>query len=102
MDNSHLERRNFLKLGGITASAGTLLFNAQDRADSSRKVSPPTKFPKLAIITEYSLQKLQFAASAGYEGVVLKVEDSFDPDKLSDRQVEQVTTDVSQAGVTLL
>jgi len=105
MADSNLERRNFLKLGGITASAGTLLLNTAGRADSlttKPPLSPETKFPKLAIITEYSPQKLQFAASAGYEGVVIPVEGSFDPDKFNDNQIDQISATVRQAGVTLL
>jgi sugar phosphate isomerase/epimerase len=105
MSDSNLDRRDFMKLGGMTASAGALLFNAEAGADSrtvKNALPPETKFPKLAIISEYSAQKLEFAASAGYEGVVLKVEDSFDPDKFSDTQVDQITATARQAGVTIL
>ena len=104
MADSNLARRNFLKLGGISASVGTFLLNAEGGAESPTKgpLSPETKFPKLAIITEYSPQKLQFAASADYEGVVIPVAGSFDPDKLSDTQIDQIIATARQAGVSIL
>jgi sugar phosphate isomerase/epimerase len=49
-----------------------------------------SKYPKLAMITPYSPQKLAFAAAAGYEGVVVPLDDFFDPDKLSDAQVDSI------------
>jgi sugar phosphate isomerase/epimerase len=105
MTDSNWERRNFLKLSGITASVGTFLLNTGDRADSATvrmEPGPETKFPKLAIITEYSPQKLQFAASAGYEGVVIPVEDSFDPDKFGENQIDKILATARQAGIAIL
>jgi len=105
MTDSVWERRNFLKLGGVTASVGTFLLNSEAPTNSSKTTvpaSPETKFPKLAIITEYSPQKLQFAAAAGYEGVVIPVAGGFDPDKFSDRQIDQILATAREAGVTIL
>jgi sugar phosphate isomerase/epimerase len=105
MSDSNLDRRDFMKLGGMTASAGAVLFNAEASADSPTATSalpPDTKFPKLAIISEYSPQKLQFAASAGYEGVVIPVEGSFDPDQFNDSQIDRIIATARQAGVIIL
>jgi sugar phosphate isomerase/epimerase len=61
-----------------------------------------TKYPKLAMITRYSPQRLAFAAAAGYEGVVIPLDDSFDPDKLSDSQIDQILAEARNAGVRIL
>ena len=105
MPDSRVGRRDFFKIGGAAAvSAGTSakLNTTSGEASAATSVPAATQFPKLALITDYSPQKLQFAASTGYEGVVLPVEGAFDPDKLSDTQIDQVRSAAQQAGVSIL
>src|SRR5437773_5650364 len=101
MPDSKVGRRDFFKIGGAAAvSMGTSakLNATSGGASAVGSVSAATQFPKLALITDYSPHKLQFAASAGYEGVVLSVEGAFDPDKLSDPQIDQVRSTAQQPG----
>ena len=86
-----IKRREFLKAAGVSAAAMGRP-HVSNAAQSSAPASVPddTKYPKLAIKTRYSPQRLAFAASAGYEGVIVDVNDSFDPDKLSDNQIDQI------------
>jgi sugar phosphate isomerase/epimerase len=78
--------------------------SAQNSAAASVAPALPqdTKYPKLAIKTRYSPQRLAFAASAGYEGVIVDVNDAFDPDKLSDIQIDQVLAAARDAGVRII
>jgi sugar phosphate isomerase/epimerase len=98
-----IKRREFLKVAGVSAAAvgRPQVLNA---AQSSPSASVPaaTKYPKLAIKTRYSPQRLAFAASAGYEGVVVDVNDFFDPDKLSDTQIDQILGTARDAGVRII
>lgn len=99
-------RRDFLKVGG--ASAASLTTSATPKANSinssiaSSSPPPDTQFPKLAMITRYSPQKLAFAASAGYEGVVISSDNFFDPDKLTDHEIEQILETARQASVRII
>ena len=105
MPDSKVGRRDFFKIGGAAAvSMGTSakLNATSGGASAVGSVPAATQFPKLALITDYSPQKLQFAANTGYEGVVLPVEGAFDPDKLSDTQIDQVKSAAQQAGVSIL
>jgi len=68
----------------------------------SASVPSDTRYPKLAIKTRYSPQRLAFAASAGYDGVIVDVNDAFDPDKLSDSQIDQVLAGARDAGVRII
>jgi len=98
-----IKRREFLKAAGVSAAAlGSP--NALNAAQSSTAASVPsaTKYPKLAIKTRYSPQRLAFAASAGYQGVIVDVNDAFDPDKLSDTQIDQVLGTARDAGVRII
>jgi sugar phosphate isomerase/epimerase len=103
-------RRNFIKAAGVSAaalgatrgfamppgeSAGAL---AETRAESPAE----SKFPQLAIITRYSPAKLRFAAETGYEGVVIASDDSFDPDKLTDSQIDQILAAARDAGIRII
>jgi len=99
-----LDRRDFLKAGSISAlgtqmalAGGTAL--AQDAAPSQ----PHTEkgFPQLAILTEYSPQKLAFAGSTGYQGVAIRVDRSFNP-SLSDSEIDQVLAAARQANVRVI
>lgn len=115
MSNSRralVDRRDFLKVGG--ASAATLgasggLAAAADAAQpaapeapAAAEFAPPSKYPKLAIITPYSRQKLAFATATGYEGVVVPLTDDFDPDKVSDSQIDQITATSRETGARII
>jgi sugar phosphate isomerase/epimerase len=106
-------RRDFLKIGGASAAAlgasGSLPASEAESAASSSSpeptsagFAPDTKYPKLAIITPYSPQKLAFATAAGYEGVVVPLDDFFDPDKLSDTQIDQILATSRHTGARII
>ena len=78
--------------------------NALSAAQGSAPVSIPsvTKYPKLAIKTRYSPQRLAFAAAAGYEGVVVDVNEFFDPDKLGDNEIDRILASARDAGVRII
>ena len=98
-----IKRREFLKAAGVSAAAmsrRTMLDAAPNSASAS--VPGDSKYPKLAIKTRYSPQRLAFAASAGYDGVIVDVNASFDPDKLSDRQIDEVLASARDAGVRII
>jgi sugar phosphate isomerase/epimerase len=98
-----IKRREFLKAAGVSAAAmGKSHVSKAAQSSASASVPADTKYPKLAIKTRYAPQRLAFAASAGYEGVILDVEDSFDPDKLSDNQIDQVLASARDAGVLII
>ncbi len=101
-----IKRRDFLKAAGTSAAALTsargLEAGAGPLPGDSSSTPPDTQFPKLAMVVRYSPPKLAFAASAGYEGVVLPLDDFFDPDKLSDRQIDQILDSARQAGVRII
>ena len=98
-----IQRREFLKAAGVSAAAiGKPHVSKAVQSSSAASVPADTKYPKLAIKTRYSPQRLAFAASAGYEGVILDVDDSFDPDKLSDNQIDQVLATARDAGVRII
>jgi sugar phosphate isomerase/epimerase len=98
-----IKRREFLKAAGVSAAAMSKR-NMLDAAPNSSSASVPgdSKYPKLAIKTRYSPQRLAFAASAGYDGVIVDVNASFDPDKLSDRQIDEVLASARDAGVRII
>lgn len=98
-----IKRREFLKAAGVSAAAmgRPNVLNAAPNGPSA-SVPGDTKYPKLAIKTRYSPQRLAFAASAGYDGVIVDVNDSFDPEKLSDSQVDQVLASARDAGVRII
>ena len=97
-------RRNFLKAGGVSA-LGTQMALAGSPAlaqESAPSTAPHEKgFPQLAIITRYSPQKLAFAASTEYQGVVITVDRFFNP-TLSDSQIDQILTTARQANVRII
>lgn len=106
MIKSNMKRRDFLRMGGASAAilgaSTSQASNLDIPSVPSASLPPNTKFPKLAIICHYSPQKLAFAASAGYEGVVLSLDDFFDPDKLKDNQIQTILDTGKQAGVSIL
>jgi len=107
---SRLARRDFLKVSGASAAtfgAGGLAASrgASSLADSGSdpELAPKTKYPKLAMITRYSPQRLAFATAAGYEGVVIATDDEyFDPDKLSDTQIDHILATSRQTGAGII
>jgi TAT (twin-arginine translocation) pathway signal sequence len=110
-----LDRRDFLKIGGASAAmlgapANLAAVNAHDayRPSSTAtdtvpaKFAPPSKYPTLAMLTRYSPQKLAFATAAGYEGVVVTTDDFFDPDKLSDSQIDEIQATSRETGARII
>jgi len=102
MSYSRVKRRDFLKAAGASAAVLGSPAGLDAGAAAAPATTPDTKFPKLALICRYSPQKLQFAAAAGYEGVVLQLDDFFDPDKLSDSSIDQIVAVTRQTGVPIL
>jgi len=104
MQGDKFDRRYFLKAGGVSALGTQMALAgspapAQESAPSTR---PHEKgFPQLAIITRYSPQKLAFAASTEYQGVVITVDRNFNP-KLSDSQIDQILTSARQANLPII
>jgi len=98
-----IQRRDFLKAAGVSAaSMGKPLVSTAEQSSASASVPAGTKYPKLAIKTRYSPERLAFAASAGYEGVIVDVNEYFDPDKLTDSQTDQVLAAARDAGVRII
>ena len=98
-----IQRREFLKAAGASAaSMGRPVVSSAEQNSSSVSVPADTKYPKLAIKTRYSPQRLAFAASAGYEGVIVDVNEYFDPEKLTDSQIDQVLAAARDAGVRVI
>ncbi|MGO8736920.1 MAG: sugar phosphate isomerase/epimerase family protein [Terriglobia bacterium] len=98
-----IKRREFLKAAGVSAATlGSPHVSNAGQSSTPASVPADTKYPKLAIKTRYSPQRLAFAASAGYEGVVVDVNEYFDPDKLSDNQIDQVLATARDAGVRIV
>ncbi len=106
MSRSRVRRRDFLKAAGASAaalSAPAGLKAGPGKAPASTSSSlPDSKFPKLAMVTRYSPQKLEFAASAGYEGVVIPLDNFFDPDKLTQADIDKTLATAQQAGVRII
>ncbi|HEV2424660.1 MAG TPA: sugar phosphate isomerase/epimerase [Terriglobia bacterium] len=113
---SKFERRRFLKAAGASAAGVSAALGApgvlganlsREGARAVRTAGPvpeapgPTPYPKLSIITPYTPEKLRFAASAGYEGVVIPLDEKFKPE-LSDSQIDQVLATARDAGVRII
>jgi len=98
-----IKRREFLKAAGVSAAAlGSPHVSNAGQSSTPASIPAESKYPKLAIKTRYSPQRLAFAASAGYEGVIVDVNEYFDPDKLSDNQIDQVLASARDAGVRII
>jgi len=119
--SARLDRRDFLKIGGVSAAtlgasssfASVTLPGASASSDAPSETltgpgstkaefAPSSKYPKLAMITNYSPQKLAFATATGYEGVVIPVDQFFDPDKLSDSQIDQILATSRETGARII
>ena len=97
-------RRDFLKAGGVSAlgTQMTLAGGAALGQESGPSMPLHEKgFPQLAMVTQYSPQKLAFAASTDYQGVVIIVDRFFNP-RLSDRQIDQVLANARQANLRII
>lgn len=116
-----VDRRDFLKIGGASAAtlgapsgfAAVTLRDASVPSDgpsatvsgpgaTKAEFAPPSKYPKLALISNYSPQKLAFATATGYEGVVISVDQFFDPDKLSDSQIDEILATSRETGARII
>ena len=113
--NAHIDRRNFLRISGASAAALRTSAGLAPEGGSSATTpesatpapgtvgfAPETQYPKLAIITPYSPQKLAFATATGYEGVVIPLDDFFDPDKLTDSQIDQIMATSRETGARII
>jgi sugar phosphate isomerase/epimerase len=117
--DSRLPRRDFLRgasaaalgssglavAGGGNVAAGSPSEGGMARAaeaNPSTGLAPDTPYPKLAILTPYSRPKLAFATAAGYEGVVIPLDKFFDPDKLSDSQIDDILATSRETGAHII
>ncbi|MGH9407757.1 MAG: sugar phosphate isomerase/epimerase family protein [Terriglobia bacterium] len=107
MSDYRLGRRDFLKAGGASALGASVtvpgMAAPQAEAPPPQSEAPPHEkgFPQLAIITEYSPEKLAFAASAGYQGVVVKVGRAFNP-HLADSDIDAILAASRQTRVRII
>ena len=104
MQDFKFDRRNFLKAGGVSALGTQMaLAGSPGTGQESAPSSPANEkgFPQLAIITHYSPQKLAFAASADYQGVVITVDRFFNP-TLSDSQIDQILAAAREAHLRII
>ena len=105
--NSFWNRRDFLKAGGTSAAALSVVAAAAvpGRGSAGACCAPKHTtrhaLPKLSIITPYSPQKLAFAAQAGYEGVVVTPGEDFNPN-LSDSAIDQILATSRNAGIRIV
>ncbi|MGO8786989.1 MAG: sugar phosphate isomerase/epimerase family protein [Terriglobia bacterium] len=104
MNGNKFDRRDFLKVGGASA-LGTQITLAGSpgvaQAPAPSHLPHEKGFPQLAILTRYSPQKLAFAASTEFQGVVITVDQFFNP-KLSDSQIDQVLAAAREANVRII
>lgn len=117
--NGKVPRRDFLRgasvaalgSGGLGVARGTAFaagspggagMAATAESGSSSGFAPDSPYPKLAIITPFSREKLAFATAAGYEGVVVTTNDSFDPEKLTDSQIDGVLATSRETGARII
>ena len=107
--DARLPRRDFLKMGGASAAAlssatssAALSRGEAGAADTSTGFAAESRYPKLAIITPFSRQKLAFASAAGYEGVVVPFTGSLDPDKISDSQIDEMLSVSHDTGARII
>lgn len=109
MSDYRLGRRDFLKASGASAlgaSVGTMGLPGEAAASPAQDAEPPSAghekgFPQLAFITRYSPQKLAFAASAKYQGVVVKLDRTFNPN-MTDAALDSVLSTARQTGARII
>jgi sugar phosphate isomerase/epimerase len=105
MRKPRVGRREFIRAAGVSAAAlgagGNLGAQTEERKHADVPLAPATKYPKLAIITNYSRQKLAFATETGYEGVVVKAGKDFNP-YLGDSQIDQILATSRETGCRII
>jgi sugar phosphate isomerase/epimerase len=106
MKKPSVGRREFIKAAGVSAAAlGTAgSLGAEEKENRKHRdvpLAPETKFPKLALITEYSPQKLAFATKTGYEGAVVKTGKDFNP-FLSDGAIDKILATSRETGCRII
>jgi len=108
MRKSILPRRSFLKSAGAIGAmaAGSLPgANAAIAGGFSTSQNPAndpadTKYPKLSMIVPYSPQTLRFAASVGYEGIVIPINgNTSDLDNLTNSQIDKIAATARDVGI---
>ena len=111
MPKSILPRRSFLKsAGAIGAMAAGSLSGANVAiaggfSTSQNPANDPadTKYPKLSMIVPYSPQTLRFAASVGYEGIVIPINgNTSDLDNLTDSQIDKIAATARDVGIKVI
>ena len=111
MPKSILSRRSFLKSAGAMGAMATGSLSAANAAigggfsASLKPANNPadTKFPKLSMIVPYSPQTLRFAASVGYEGIVIPINgNTSDLDNLTDSQIDEISTTARDVGIKII
>ena len=111
MPKSILPRRSFLKSAGALGAMATGSLSGANAAigasfsTSQNSVNDPsgTKYPKLSMIAPYSPQTLRFAASAGYEGVVIPINGNTpDLDNLTDSQIDKISATAREVGIKII
>jgi sugar phosphate isomerase/epimerase len=104
MTDPKVGRREFFKIGGASAIGVSMALGAEEASGLPAQGTIPAqekKVPQLAMITRYSPQKLAFAASAGYQGVVIQMDRSFNPG-LTDSEIDQILSASRQTGTRII
>ena len=110
MPNSMLQRRSFLNSTALSAMATGSLSGANAAIAGGFIASPnpandssDTKYPKLSMIVPYSPQTLRFAASVGYEGIVIPVNgNTSELDNLTDSQIDKISATAREVGIKII
>jgi sugar phosphate isomerase/epimerase len=104
MTNYKVGRRDFFKIGGASAIGASMALGSEPDSGVPGQAGMPShekKFPQLAMLTRYSPQKLAFAASTQYQGVILQMDRSFNPE-LSDSEIDQIRSVSQQTGTRII
>jgi sugar phosphate isomerase/epimerase len=104
MSDPKLGRRDFFKVGSVSALGASMALGAEGTLETSSAAAVPShekQFPQLALITRYSPQKLAFAAATHYQGVVIQEDDFFNP-RLTDSQIDDILSTARQTGVRII
>jgi sugar phosphate isomerase/epimerase len=103
MTDHKLGRRDFFKIGGASAVGASMALGGEPPSQEGRAALPvhEKKFPQLAMITRYSPQKLAFAAFAGYQGVFIQLDRSFNA-RLPNSEIDQILSASRQTGTRII
>lgn len=88
-----IQRRQFL-----TCIPGAAVL----RGAAARAAQGAPEFPKLSMLTRYSPERFAFAASTGYEGIEIALDETFDPDRLTDSQIDRAAGAARDAGIRIV